>query len=65
MSVRTATRLRDETGATTIEYTMLFGFMGMISVLATTWLINVLRDMLAVLTVNIALFLTGVPTPSP
>lgn len=53
----------DEAGATTIEYTLVLAFLATISIYATIGLITVLLDRVAVLAVNIALFLTGMPSP--
>ena len=55
--------LTDEAGATTIEYTMVLAFISSICIFATIWLISVLLNRVAVLVVNIALFLTGTPSP--
>jgi Flp pilus assembly pilin Flp len=55
--------LDDETGATTIEYTLVLAFISSISIFATIYLISVLLGRVAVLVVNIAVFLTGVPGP--
>jgi Flp pilus assembly pilin Flp len=52
-----------ESGATTIEYTMVLGFMASICIFATISLISVLLNRVAVLAVNIAMFLTGIPSP--
>ncbi|GMR23557.1 MAG: hypothetical protein BMS9Abin37_1998 [Acidobacteriota bacterium] len=52
----------DERGVSTIEYTMVLGFMSVISIYATIWLINVLKNMVAVLAVKMAIFLTGFPS---
>jgi Flp pilus assembly pilin Flp len=52
-----------ESGATTIEYTMVLGFMASICIFATISLVGVLLDRVAVLMVNIAMFLTGIPSP--
>jgi len=51
----------DERGVTTIEYTLVLGFMSVISIYATNLLINVLMDWVAVLVIKMAIFLTGVP----
>jgi Flp pilus assembly pilin Flp len=56
-------RLRDESGATTIEYTLVLSFISSICIFATIALVKVLLDRVAVLAVNIAMFLTGVPSP--
>jgi Flp pilus assembly pilin Flp len=53
----------DETGATTIEYTLVLAFVASISIFATIGLIGVLLNRVAVLVVNIAMFLTGTPSP--
>jgi Flp pilus assembly pilin Flp len=55
--------LSDEEGATTIEYTMVLAFMATISIFVTINLIQVLLDEVSALVVNIAVFLTGVPSP--
>lgn len=52
----------DERGVSTIEYTMVLGFMSVISIYATIWLINVLKNMVAVLAIKMAIFLTGFPS---
>jgi len=51
-----------ERGATTIEYTMMLGFMSVISIYATISLISVLENTVAVLIIKIAIFLTGFPS---
>ena len=61
MSERTPYR-DDERGVSTIEYTMVLGFMSVISIYATIWLINVLKNMVAVLAIKMAIFLTGFPS---
>jgi hypothetical protein len=50
-----------ELGVTTIEYTMVLGFMSSISIYATIWLISVLKNVVAVLVIKMAIFLTGFP----
>lgn len=55
--------LSSESGATTIEYTLVLAFISSISIFATIWLISVLLNRVAVLVVNIAMFLTGGPAP--
>jgi Flp pilus assembly pilin Flp len=55
--------LSDESGATTIEYTLVLAFISSISIFATIWLISVLLNRVAVLVVNIAMYLTGGPGP--
>lgn len=55
--------LSSESGATTIEYTLVLAFISSISIFATIWLITVLLNRVAVLAVNIAMFLTGGPGP--
>jgi Flp pilus assembly pilin Flp len=52
-----------ESGATTIEYTLVLAFVSSISIFATISLISVLLNRVAVLVVNIALYLTGGPSP--
>ena len=54
-------RLTSEAGATTIEYVLVLSFMASISIFATIWLIAVLQNMVAILAIKIALFLTGFP----
>ena len=54
--------LDDERGVTTIEYTMVVGFMSAISIYATIWLISVLKNTVAVLAIKMAIFLTGFPS---
>jgi len=54
--------LDDERGVSTIEYTMVLGFMSVISIYATIWLISILKNMVAVLAIKMAIFLTGVPS---
>ena len=54
---------RDESGATTIEYTLVLAFVASISIFATISLISVLLNRVAVLVVNIAMYLTGGPGP--
>jgi Flp pilus assembly pilin Flp len=53
----------DESGATTIEYTLVLAFVSAISIFATLWLVSVLLNRVAVLVVNIAMYLTGGPGP--
>jgi len=55
--------LADESGATTIEYTLVLAFVASISIYATISLISVLLNRVAVLVVNIAMYLTGGPGP--
>ncbi len=55
--------LGDEDGVSTIEYTMVLAFMATLSIYVTLSLINVLLDRVSVLVVNIAIFLTGIPSP--
>jgi Flp pilus assembly pilin Flp len=52
----------DERGVTTIEYTLVLGFMSSISIYATIWLISVLKNTVAVLAIKMAIFLTGFPS---
>ena len=52
----------DERGVGTIEYTMVLGFMSVISIYATIGLINVLKSAIAVLVIKMAIFLTGFPS---
>ena len=56
-------KLANESGATTIEYTLVLAFISSISIFATIWLISVLLNRVAVLVVNIAMYLTGGPGP--
>lgn len=49
--------LGNECGVTTIEYTMMLGFMSAISIFATISLIGVLQNMIAVLAIKIAVLL--------
>jgi Flp pilus assembly pilin Flp len=58
-----ANLLAGESGATTIEYTLVLAFVSSISIFATLWLISVLLNRVAVLVVNIAMYLTGGPGP--
>lgn len=53
---------RAERGATTIEYTMVLGLMGAISIFASLGLIGALLDMMARLAVQMSLFLTSPPS---
>ena len=67
MTNRTSTPQRvrtfdDERGVTTIEYTMVLGFMSVISIYATISLVGVLKNTVAVLTIKMAIFLTGFPS---
>jgi Flp pilus assembly pilin Flp len=55
--------LSDESGATTIEYTLVLAFVASISIYATISLISILLNRVAVLVVNIAIYLTGGPSP--
>ena len=55
--------LSDESGATTIEYTLVLAFVASISIYATISLISILLNRVAVLAVNIAMYLTGGPGP--
>ena len=55
--------LSDESGATTIEYTLVLSFVASISIFATISLISVLLNRVAVLAVNIAMYMTGGPGP--
>jgi Flp pilus assembly pilin Flp len=55
--------LADESGATTIEYTLVLAFVASISIYATISLISILLNRVAVLVVNIAMYLTGGPGP--
>jgi Flp pilus assembly pilin Flp len=55
--------LSDESGATTIEYTLVLAFVASISIFVTISLISVLLNRVAVLVVNIAMYLTGGPGP--
>jgi Flp pilus assembly pilin Flp len=53
----------DQSGATTIEYTLVLAFICSIAIYATISLISVLLNRVAVLAVNIAMYLTGGPGP--
>ena len=55
--------LSDESGATSIEYIMVFALVSTIAIYITTSLIRVLLHAVAVLVVNIAMYLTGGPGP--
>lgn len=55
--------LSDESGATTIEYTLVLAFVSSISIFVTISLISILLNRVAVLVVNIAMYLTGGPGP--
>lgn len=61
-NARRPARLTDERGVTTIEYTMVVGFMSTIAIYATIWLIGVLKNTVAVLAIKMAIFLTGFPS---
>lgn len=54
-------RFDDESGATTIEYTMVLGFMSAIAIYATIWLVGVLKNTVAILAIRMAIYLTGFP----
>jgi len=51
----------NEQGVTTIEYTMVLGFVSSISIFTAISLIQVLTNMVAVLAIKVAVFLTGFP----
>jgi Flp pilus assembly pilin Flp len=53
----------DEEGASTIEYTMVLAFMASFSIFVTLSLIRVMLSEVSALVVNIAVFLTGIPSP--
>lgn len=53
--------LVSEAGVTTIEYLLVVAFMASISIFATIWLVSVLENMVALLAIKVALFLTGFP----
>ena len=53
--------LADEQGQTTLEYTLVWAFMATISVFVTILLVNVMKNMVAVLAIKIAIYLTGFP----
>ena len=58
-------RLGDESGQTTffvLCITLVLGFMSAISIYTTIGLINVLKNMVAVLAIKMAIFLTGFPS---
>jgi Flp pilus assembly pilin Flp len=63
LTVTVGSVLHDEEGVSTIEYTMVLAFMATLSIYVTLSLINVLLDRVSVLVVNIAIFLTGIPSP--
>lgn len=48
-----------EDGVTTIEYTLVLGFMAAISIFVTLSLIGVLRNFVATIAIKIALFVTS------
>jgi Flp pilus assembly pilin Flp len=52
----------EDEGVTTIEYTMVLGFMASLSIFVTLSLIRVLLSEVSALVVNIAIFLTGIPS---
>ncbi len=53
--------LADERGQTTLEYTLVWAFMSLISVFLTISLIRVMKNQVAVLAIKIAIYLTGFP----
>ena len=53
--------LADDAGVSTIEYTLVLGFMGAISIYATVSIISALNNWVAWLVVRMAIFLTGFP----
>ena len=55
--------LSDESGATSIEYILVFALVCALSIYITHRLIRVLLDSVAVLVVNMATYLTGGPAP--
>ncbi len=55
--------LSDESGATSIEYMLVFALVSALSIYITHRLIRVLLDSVAVLIVNMATYLTGGPAP--
>ncbi len=54
-------KLADEQGQTTLEYTLVWAFMSLISVFLTISLIRVMKNQVAVLAIKIAIYLTGFP----
>ena len=54
-------RPADERGQTTVEYTLVWAFMSMISVFATIWLVSVMKNLVATLAIKVAIYLTGFP----
>lgn len=48
-----------EEGVTTIEYTLVLGFMAAISIFVTLSLIGVLRNLVATIAIKIALFVAS------
>jgi hypothetical protein len=55
--------LSDQSGATSIEYILVLSLICAIAIYITTSLIRVLLHAVAVLVVNIAMYLTGGPGP--
>lgn len=49
----------NDEGVTTIEYTLVLGFMAAISIFVTLSLISVLRNLVATLAIKIALFVAS------
>jgi Flp pilus assembly pilin Flp len=54
-------RLADEKGQTTVEYTLVWAFMSMISVFMTIWLLKAMMNLVATLAIKVAVYLTGFP----
>jgi hypothetical protein len=50
-------------GQTTLEYSMLLGIMAILALTVTEWLIDALRQSVALLSFKIAIYLTGFPYP--
>ena len=53
--------LTDDSGVSTIEYTMVLGFMSAIAIYTTVSIISTLNNWVAWLVVRMAIFLTGFP----
>lgn len=48
-------------GQTTLEYSMLLGIMAIFAITVSGWLIDALRQSVALLSFKIAIYLTGFP----
>ena len=48
-------------GQTSLEYSMLLGLMAVFAITVSAWLIDALRQSVAILCVKIAIYLTGFP----